>query len=155
MKNVDHSSDPMACDATGTASKGGGKIRQSLHTERDRILRFVLVGMVNTTFGYGVFSLGILFGFNLATALLFSTVLGVIFNFFSNGIVVFRNADLRNFHRFVFVYGVIYLVNLGLLKIMTKAASLSPFAAQAISLPITVLMAYAMLRFIVYRNSQT
>ncbi len=88
---------------------GEGGIRRLL---RNRFVRFLLVGGLNTAFGYTVFAIGILLGIPYPLAALVSTVLGVLFNFKSYGTLVFASHDNRLIFRFVLVYGICYAVGL-------------------------------------------
>lgn len=77
-----------------------------------RFVRFLLTGVLNTAFGYGVFSLLILAGVAYPLATLFSTIAGVLFNFKSYGTLVFGNSDHRRLLRFAGVYAICYGVNM-------------------------------------------
>lgn len=55
-----------------------------------RFARFLLVGAVNTCFGYLIYASAVFIGFRPSVALLIATVLGVGFNFMSFGKVVFK-----------------------------------------------------------------
>jgi putative flippase GtrA len=115
-----------------------------------QLLRFLATGLLNTAFGYGLY-----FGFLKAgllpeLALLAATVLGVLFNFFTTGRLVFRNADNRVLGRFVLAYASVYLVNAGLLRLMISAG-LGPALSQALLLPFTTLAAFALMRKWVFR----
>ena len=76
-----------------------------------RFLRFLLVGVLNTAFGYGVFVACLWLGMHYALAGAISTVLGVLFNFKSTGNLVFHSRGNRKLPQFVAVYAIIYLVN--------------------------------------------
>ena len=76
-----------------------------------RFLRFLLVGVLNTAFGYGVFVACLWLGMHYALAGAVSTVLGVLFNFKSTGGLVFRSTGNRRLPQFVAVSAIIYLVN--------------------------------------------
>jgi putative flippase GtrA len=77
-----------------------------------RFVRFLLTGLLNTAFGYGVFSLLILAGLAYPLATLLSTTAGILFNFKSYGTLVFGNSDHRLLWRFVAVYAICYGVNM-------------------------------------------
>jgi putative flippase GtrA len=79
---------------------------------RSRFVRFLLVGGINTLFGYGVFAALILLRVPYALAALVSTVAGILFNFKSYGTLVFGSRDNRLIFRFFAVYGVCYLLGL-------------------------------------------
>ncbi|TCR03915.1 GtrA family protein [Neorhizobium sp. JUb45] len=76
-----------------------------------RLLRFLLVGVLNTVVGYSVYVLGLWAGLHFATAIAVATVLGTLFNFKSIGSLVFADKDHTKLPRFVMVYVVVYLVN--------------------------------------------
>lgn len=78
----------------------------------NRFLRFLLVGGINTIFGYSVFALLIIFKMPYPIAAFLATVLGVLFNFKSYGRLVFGSRDNRLIFRFVGVYGLCYLLGL-------------------------------------------
>ena len=54
-----------------------------------RFFRFLLIGAVNTIFGYGVYALLIFLRCDYKIAALAGTVLGVLFNFLTTGRIVF------------------------------------------------------------------
>ncbi len=116
----------------------------------NRFLRFLLVGGLNTAFGYGVFAVGILIGAPYAVAALVSTVLGVLFNFKSYGALVFGSHDNRLILRFFFVYGVCYVV--GLVPLAWAQAHGVPVLAMAAfcALPMAAL-AFTLQRTLVFR----
>ena len=81
-------------------------------------IRYLLVGGLNTAFGYSVFALLVFIGLHYSIALFFATVTGVIFNFKTFGILVFGQRDHRLIWRFLAVYGVLYAVNFFLVFIL-------------------------------------
>lgn len=60
---------------------------------RLRFARFLIIGALNTLFGFGVFYLLLLAHLRPGPALAVATVLGVLFNFMTTGRVVFENAE--------------------------------------------------------------
>jgi putative flippase GtrA len=81
------------------------------------IAKFVAVGIINTVFGYSVYALFIFLGMHYSLAALFGTIIGVLFNFKTIGILVFKVNDDRLLIRFIGVYIVTYLMNVSVLKI--------------------------------------
>ena len=77
------------------------------------IIKYIIIGGVNTCFGYGVYWSLLQLDFNFAFAALLSTVLGVIFNFITFGQLVFESKnDTNTFYKFVCVYGFRYLISI-------------------------------------------
>ena len=79
---------------------------------RWQFVRFLLVGGLNTAFGYGVFAGLIMLRLPYPIAALLSTVAGVLFNFKSYGTLVFGGAHNRLLFRFAGVYALLYGINL-------------------------------------------
>ena len=103
-----------------------------------RFFRFLFVGGINTLFGYLVYSAFILLGLHFSIASFLSTVMGIVFNFFTTGNIVFRNKNPKLIIRFFGVYGVTYLINLGLLKIFDLMHMNMVLAGGIILLPMAV-----------------
>jgi putative flippase GtrA len=91
---------------------------KSTSADRVRFIKFLFVGLLNTMFGYGVFSFVLFLGLHYSLASLFATILGVIFNFFTTGRLVFRNADNLLIFKFIGVYAIVYIFNLFFLVII-------------------------------------
>ena len=89
-----------------------------------QLLRFLVVGGLNTVFGYSLFAAFTYFGMPYPAAIGLATVGGVLFNFQSIGRLVFNGAPRSRFWRFVGVYIVIYLLNL-LANRNTKVSSMT------------------------------
>ncbi len=83
-----------------------------------RLPKFLLVGVLNTAFGYSLFALFIFLGVHYSLAVLLSTVLGILFNFKTIGRLVFRSHNNRLIFRFVATYGLTYLLNVVILRIL-------------------------------------
>ena len=77
-----------------------------------RFGRFLLIGLLNTGFSYGLFVLLIRFNVGYPVAIGLTTIVGIIFNFQTTGRIVFGNADWSKIKRFALVYVVIYCLNI-------------------------------------------
>jgi putative flippase GtrA len=107
---------------------------------RSPFIRFLLVGGLNTLFGYCVFALFILLGVRYPVAVFLASVAGVLFNFKTYGTLVFANGENRLLFRFFAVYGVCYVLNLiplawaerkGISMLVAGAVVAVPMAAVA------------------------
>ena len=119
--------------------------------ERARIVRFLLVGGLNTAFGYASYALLVLAGLPLHLAVAGSTTLALLFNFASYGGLVFGSTKLRLLPRFLLFYGALGLLNFGLLRALT-GAGVGPLPAQALLLPVLALCGYVGMRWLVFRG---
>jgi putative flippase GtrA len=115
-----------------------------------RFLRFLVVGGVNTVFGYLVYAGFILLNLHYSLAALYSTIIGVIFNFFTTGRIVFDNHQPGLILKFFIVYAVYYLLNLGVLKLLTSQGFSSLISGAIAALPMA-LVSYTLTRTFVFR----
>jgi len=81
-------------------------------------IRFIFIGVINTIFGYGIYLIFLFAGLNFALAVLLSTILGVIFNFFTTGRFVFNSTNNYLIFKFVLVYIMIYIFTISGLSIL-------------------------------------
>jgi putative flippase GtrA len=117
-----------------------------------QFLRFLVVGGINTVFGYSLFAVFVYIGFTYPYAIALSTIGGVLFNFHSVGRLVFSHAPKSRFLRFVGVYVVVYLVNLAGVRELL-GFGLGVYIANAIMLiPLSVL-AFVLNRKLVFHRS--
>lgn len=126
------------------------KIKKS----HDKLIRFFLVSGLNTIFGYGLFALLLLLGVSYPVALFISTIAGILFNFKTIGIIVFKNHNNLLLFRFFGVYGITYLLNLGGLALF-KYFGINVYAGQAILLlPVGLFAFYLNRKFVFYNKSK-
>ncbi len=103
------------------------------------VLRFGIVGVLNTVFGYGMFALLVLAGMPAGASLVGATVAGVAFNFQTSRRLVFRTGSNSRWIRFVGIYAVVLIVNWLALR-LAREAGLGALAAQALlALPMAAL----------------
>lgn len=110
-----------------------------------RFLLFLLAGCVNTLFGYAVYGGLVLLGLVPQIALAFSTIAGLLFNFFSTS-AVFSSLDRRRLPRFLGVYAISFIANAWLLGLVIRAG-LGPIVAQGL-----IMLLFAPLNFLAMRH---
>jgi putative flippase GtrA len=115
--------------------------------------RFLLVGLLNTLFGYGLFCAVLAATQRTMLSLTVSTILGVLFNYGSIGALVFGARGSRRLWRFVGVYAVLFVVNASVLLMLQRLGA-SPVVAQAgLLLPLAA-MSFALNRRFVFDIAQ-
>lgn len=103
-----------------------------------QFVRFLLVGVLNTAFGYGVFLLLLWAGLPTTPALLLAYVAGVMFNFRTISALVFGHSHGR-LGRFAAVYVVLLGANWVALWTLTRAG-VPPWLGQGVlTLPMAAL----------------
>lgn len=121
---------------------------------RIRILRFFLVGALNTVFGYGVFAFFILMGLHYVFAAFLSTVMSILFNFKTTGTIVFGSHDNRLILRFFGVYAFNYVLGVSILKIFKMAGVHVLVTAAVSALPLAILSFMLMRHFVFDRQGE-
>ena len=118
-----------------------------------RLLRFFVVGSVNTLFGYGAFALLLWCGLHYALATSLATVAGIVFNFFTTGRLVFEGTrGFVDLLRFVVVYGLVYLVNIAALAFFDHQG-VGPYVVGLILVVPMALLSYVLMHRVVFRKS--
>ena len=118
-----------------------------------RIIRFLLVGVLNSAFSFSVFAAILYFGGQTWEALLGGNVAGVFFNFFTIGGVVFRELALKRFFRFVLAYLGLFAFNLEFIHLMTSGTQIDRITAQALLTAPMAILSYLIMRKFVFLNS--
>jgi putative flippase GtrA len=102
-------------------------------------VRFLLVGGLNTLFGYLVFAGLTRLGWRDLVAVPAATVAGVAFNFVTYGKLVFESLDRRNLPRFLATYAGLYVCNVTGLRALARIG-MGPYVAQAaLVVPLAIL----------------
>jgi len=126
-------------------------IRFLSHNLLDRtFLKFLVVGGINTLFGYGVFCLLLAIGLHYSIAVVLGSVLGILFNFQTTGRLVFKQSDQRLIFRFLGVYILLNVLNIGLLKLL-RIVCLNMYFNGALVLPITAVCSYLLMKYFVFK----
>lgn len=116
-----------------------------------RFILFLLIGGLNTAFGYAAFALLYHLGLHYAVAAALSTIAGILFNFQTTGRIVFKNGDPTLLFRFLAVYAVIYLLNVGALR-LAEGNGLGVIPVQAFLLLPTAALSFVLQRRFVFAS---
>ena len=118
-----------------------------------KIIKFLSAGVLNTVFGYSVYAVLLFIKTPYLLALFVATVVGIIFNYFSFGQLVFHgHVGWFVFGKFVIAYALIFGVNAALQRVFTIGFLLSPYLGQVICIPISVLLSWLLMNYWVYKN---
>jgi putative flippase GtrA len=120
---------------------------------KNDIVRFFLVSGLNTAFGYGLFALLIYLGLHYTLAVLISTVTGILFNFKTIGILVFKNYNNLLIFKFFGVYGITYLFNISCLAVF-KYFEINIYLAGAVLLIPVGLLAFLLNKNFVFKSTK-
>jgi len=128
---------------TENIPKNVSKICQIARRSSDQIIKFCLVGVLNTIIGYGIFFISLQF-INYLLALIVAHIIGVANSFFWNKYWVFRSEKnkIREFLKFYSVYGIMLLLNIVVLYFFVSFLSIRPEISQLLILPVLTLLTY-------------
>ncbi|WP_298854371.1 GtrA family protein [uncultured Ruegeria sp.] len=114
-------------------------MKSSSFLRKQSFMLFALVGIVNTAFGYAVFSVLSLSGLPAQAALAISFVIGVAWNFMTHARIVFDTKGFRKLPFYLLAYVMVYGFNAFSLEALL-IAGLHPIVAQGLLvLPAAVL----------------
>ena len=136
--------------------KASGYVSQLLASwfAQHQSLRFIVVGMVNTAFGYGIYALFLFIGLSVVFASLFALLVGIAFGYTTHGAMVFGNSSNGAFIRFVAVWLVIYGAYLSTVTV-AQHFGLNAYLGGIVATPIVTLMSFYLQRQFVFRDTRT
>lgn len=120
----------------------------------NELVRFGVIGIVNTAFSYVVYAALIFVGCNYALAYLLAVILGILFSFKTQGTLVFKNTANRRLLRFVFAWSLIYLCNILLISTLNRFG-FSAYVSGALAIPFYTVLSYFAQKFFVFRAAKS
>ncbi len=125
------------------------KIKKAVNSE---FIKFLLTGALNTAFGYGIFSLFFWIFNNKAAALTLNYVIGIIFNFKTYSMLVFKSKDNSRIFIFIIIYVIAFFINYLSLYLFCDMLKINTYIAQLMALLYVPLLFYIMLKNLVFKN---
>jgi putative flippase GtrA len=116
-------------------------------------LRFLFIGGLNTAVGYLLYAAFLAAGLVPEFALAAATIVGVIFNYFSTGAIVFGHRSFRRLPQFVAIYLVVYALNASALRALINVG-VSPFLGQAFLVPVAAAASFLGFRHLVFVRTE-
>lgn len=118
----------------------------------EQIIRFLIIGCVNTVFAYCIYALSIFLGAHYTLAVLISTVIGICFSFKTMGTMVFDNPDNKLIFKFVAVYTGCYFLNISILRLLTMIGLKNLYIAGLTSSLLVALVSFCLNKWVVFRK---
>ena len=110
------------------------------------VLRFLGAGIVNTAFGYLLFSVLVLLGVYPQAALAIQFMVGVFWNYNVHARYVFGVRGYGRLRYYILAYVAAYIFNAGLLQTFL-GIGLNPYLAQFLALGPTVVLSYVLVSY--------
>lgn len=114
-----------------------------------QFIRFVLVGLLNTVFGYSLFAFFLYIGAIYPLAVFLSTIFGILFNYKTIGKIVFSSTK-NKLVPFVLVYVALYLLNVFCLWFLSILGLENMYISGAILLAPLAIFSYYLNRNFVF-----
>lgn len=105
------------------------------------VCKIYLVGILNTAFGYGAFALLMYTGLHYSAAVVLSTIAGILFNFKTTGVLVFKNKDNSLIFKFIAVYTLVCITGIIILR-LAEIAHINLYFAGLVSTGICAVTAF-------------
>ena len=104
-------------------------------------IKFILVGILNTAFGYLAFALLLFLGLHYTLSVILSTIAGVLFNFKTTGTLVFKNHNNKLIFKFVAVYAITATLGIIILRI-AELAHINLYFAGLVSTGVCAIISF-------------
>ncbi len=118
----------------------------------EKFFKFLFVGFLNTIVSYLLYAFFVTIGLIPNLALFFQYILGVLWNFKTTGIIVFKNHDNKLIFKFIGTYIITFFINSLFLNILAVQLKLNEYLSQAILvLPVAVL-SFLLFKFWVFKK---
>lgn len=114
-----------------------------------QLIRYGLIGVVNTTVAYAVFAILLAVGLHYALATLAGGVAGMILGFRLSGRFVFLNRDKSRFFHFAIVFVIIYIINVSIQKLLQPWVN--PYVGGAIATALGFFLSFGLNRNFVFK----
>jgi putative flippase GtrA len=114
-----------------------------------QFLRFLVVGVANTAFSYGVYAGLLYLGFDYRLANLCAFVLGLLVSFRTQGALVFRQTEGRRFPRYVLGWALMFGFNIGVIALLLRTGMNAYWAGAVALVPVTI-VSYLLQRYWVF-----
>lgn len=118
-----------------------------------KFIKFIFVGMLNTLFGYLIFALFLFTGIHYSISVVLATVIGILFNFKTTGIIVFKSHDNGLLFKFILNYCITMLISIVLLYLAERLNLNLYIASFAVTVCMAVL-SFCILKYYVFKGKQ-
>lgn len=116
------------------------------------VVRFVVVGILNTSVSYLIYALLLSVGLRYQIANLIALVIGILFSFKTQGHLVFNNRNNRLLGRFILSWAFIYACVIFLIGQIIHLG-LDAYAAGALALPFSAVLSYVIQKYFVFKGA--
>ena len=118
---------------------------------KKQLIKFLIVGVLNTIVGYSLYAFFIYVGINYVLAIFFSTILGVLFNFKTIGKLVFENNDNSLLTKFILAYIVTFIINVSIVTGL-RSVGYNDYNAGLVAVIISAAISFVLAKYFVFKK---
>ena len=115
----------------------------------ERFFKFLFVGFLNTLFSYTIYAIFVSVGLGANVSLFLQYIIGVLWNFKTTGVIVFKTNNNRLLLKFVLCYVFTFVLNSVLLSFLLRYTN--EYIAQAILVLPIAIVSFLILRKFVFK----
>ena len=119
---------------------------------KNEAVKFILVGILNTIFYYVLYSIFIYFGFEYFTAVIFATMIGVLFSFKTFSKLVFNSNNDKLIFKFILVYSANIVLNIFIIKYYVYFYDDNLYIAGLIATILVAVNSFLLNKFYVFKE---
>lgn len=118
---------------------------------KKQVIRFLMVGVLNTVFGYSLYAVFIYIGLHYVLAILCSTILGILFNFKTIGALVFESDDNTLIFKFFLSYLVTFFINVWIIS-KFKDLEYDYYTAGFVAIVVSSSISFVLMKYLVFKK---
>jgi len=118
----------------------------------DQLRRFIIAGVINTSFSYGIYALGLWSGLSYPAASLVSLIAGILMSFVTQGHFVFGRLEFRRFPLFVLTWLLLWGLNVALIRVVLPFVNGNAYIAGAATLVVMVVLSFIVQKYLVFAD---
>lgn len=123
------------------------RLNMILNAKIEIIVRFLVVGTINTLFGLGVYWLLLYAGLSYQLGSLLSLILSLFFSYNNHRLAVFKSQG--RFVIYILVWSFIYFVNIALISAIRSY--IGDYLAGVAAMPVTITLSFVLMKWFVFR----
>lgn len=115
-----------------------------LKLTKKKEIRFLLVGILNTVFGYGIYALFCYLEYTPSLAITIATILGTVHSFLWNKFYTFKSKEksILEIIKFIAVYFISYLINLAIVLYFSRYHNMDKYIIGLASIFVSTIVSY-------------
>lgn len=120
--------------------------------QKNEVISFLIIGIINTIVWYALYVIFIFIGSHYFYAILFATIIGIVFSFKTMGTFVFKKKDNFLIIKFFIAYGIIFICNVLFVKFFIFLI-IDKYVAGLLSIFLCTIISFLLNKFYVFKSN--